>query len=188
MLVCPKNAVYFANASKAPVSADYTSIMKQLGNTLLHTVDVYDGAYSTETGFGYVGAEGKLRNSTDDIYQSMRYATDKTQSISYRFDLEAGKYNVYVGMFDPSSWWDGKRYADISLNDKVVTEKYNYQNNVNDTLTYENVEVGEEGTLTITISPNAATSSAVQVSFIVVAKAQKDAEVCLLYTSDAADE
>ncbi len=54
MLVCPKNAVYFANASKAPVSADYTSIMKQLGNTLLHTVDVYDGAYSTETGFGYV--------------------------------------------------------------------------------------------------------------------------------------
>ena len=177
MLVCPKNAVYFANASKAPVSADYTSIMKQLGNTLLHTVDVYDGAYSTETGFGYVGAEGKLRNSTDDIYQSMRYATDKTQSISYRFDLEAGKYNVYVGMFDPSSWWDGKRYADISLNDKVVTEKYNYQNNVNDTLTYENVEVGEEGTLTITISPNAATSSAVQVSFIVVAKAQKDAEV-----------
>ena len=107
----------------------------------------------------------------------MRYATDKTQSISYRFDLEAGKYNVYVGMFDPSSWWDGKRYADISLNDKVVTEKYNYQNNVNDTLTYENVEVGEEGTLTITISPNAATSSAVQVSFIVVAKAQKDAEV-----------
>ena len=50
--------------------------MKQLGNTLLHTVDVYDGAYSTETGFGYVGAEGKLRNSTDDIYQSMRYATE----------------------------------------------------------------------------------------------------------------
>lgn len=177
MLVCPKNAVYFANASKTPVSADYISIMEQLGDTLLHTVDVYDGAYSTETGFGYVGAEGTLRSNTADIYQSMRYATDKTQSISYQFDLEAGNYNVYVGMFDPSSWWDGKRYADISLNDTVVTEKYNYQKDVNDTLTYENVEVGAEGTLTVTISPNAATSSAVQVSFIVVAKAQKDAEV-----------
>ena len=170
MLVCPRNAVYFVNASKDPVSEDYTAIMEKLSDTIQHTADRHDGAYSEETGFGYVGAEGKLRNSTDDIYQSLRYAASKTGSISYRFDLETGKYNVYVGMFDPSSWYDGKRYADVKINDEIVTEKYHYQKQTPETLVYEAVEAGEDGTLTVTITPNAATSSAVQVSFIVVTK------------------
>ncbi len=178
MLVCPKNAVYFVNASNAPVSEDYTAIMQELSTagTLKHTVEQYDGTYSEETGFGYVGAAGKLRSTTEDLYQSMRYASSKTDSISYRFDLEAGKYNIYVGMYDPSSWYSGNRYADIKINDQLVTEKYSYKNATPETLVYKDMEAGEDGSITVTIAPNSATSGAVQVSFIVVAKVTEQVE------------
>ena len=51
----------------------------------------------------------------------------------------------------------------------MVQERYQYLNNVNDTLAYEKITVGEDGKLTVAVSPSAGTNQAIQVSFIAVA-------------------
>ena len=177
--VVPTNVVYFANMANEPMSEDYNKIVAENADTILNTVN--DGAYSAETGFGYIGAAGSIRANTTDMYQSLRYAANKTDSIEYQFDLEAGEYEVYIGMFDPSGWatWSPKRSADIVLNGTTVTTGYSYYSNafdVADTLHYTGVEVGEDGVLTVEVAPNASTDSAVQVSFIVVSKMEKTVE------------
>ena len=91
----------------------------------------------------------------------------------YQFDVEAGLYNVYVGMFDPAGWYGshkGKRYADISVNNQVVTDEYQYLNNTKDTLAYQNIAVGEDGKLTVAVAPGQNSSEAIQVSFIAVSR------------------
>ncbi len=171
VIVMPAGLQYFANMSSDPVSSDYTLIMDAAADTLKHAAEHHDQAYSEELGFGYVGTPGLLRDTNADLFQSMRYA-GRGETLTYQFDLEPGEYNVYVGMFDPSGWYGshgGTRYADIAVNGNVVQERYQYLNNVNDTLTYENITVGEDGTLTVAVSPSAGTSQAIQVSFIAVA-------------------
>ena len=166
--VAPKNLVYFVNPSQEPLSEDYEKILAENADTLLN--QNADGAYSEEAGFGYVGAEGKIRGNNADIYQSLRYATSGN-SIEYQFDLEEGNYRVYVGMFDPSSWWNGNRYADVLFNEEIVTEGYHYLNNENDTLFYD-VTLAENGALNIEIAKSALSSNDVQLSFIMIEKVQ----------------
>ncbi len=170
VIVIPSDLKYFANMSADPVSSDYTLIVDAAADTLKHTAENHDQEYSAGLGFGYVGAPGLLRDTNADIFQSMRYM-GRDETLTYQFDLEPGEYNVYVGMFDPSGWYgshNGSRYADITVNDSVVQERYQYLNNVNDTLTYEKVTVGGDGKLTVAVSPSAGTSQAIQVSFIAV--------------------
>ena len=171
VIVMPADLVYFANMSADPVSSDYTLIMDAAADTLRHTAENHDQAYSEELGFGYVGSAGQLRTTNADMFQSMRYMGGG-ETLTYQFDLEPGEYNVYVGMFDPSGWYgshNGTRYADIAVNDNVVQERYQYLNNVNDTLAYEKITVGEDGKLTVAVSPSVGTNQAIQVSFIAVA-------------------
>lgn len=181
-LVMPENLLYFANPVKGDVSADYTAIMAASADTLKQDPAVNDGAYTAEAGFGYTDNGYLVRENNADIYQSLRYGDSKTASINYRFDLPEGEYEVYVGMYDPAGWsnYNPKRSADIQINGTVVEEGYSYYNNcnnVNDTLHYQ-AAVGADGQLNVTVAPNAATDSAIQVSFIMVAgKAAEKATV-----------
>ena len=171
--VVPKNLLYFANPTKTPVSSDYTAIVNASAETLKNSA-VNDGAYNAENGFGYTGTAGTLRNTNADIYESMRYAANK-DSITYRFDnLTGSGYTVYVGMFNPTGWVEnGKvRLADIKINGETVQTGYNYNTSCTgkgDTLAFTGLSADENGTLTVEIAANANTTSAVQVSFIMVA-------------------
>ena len=169
--VVPSDLLYFANPTKEPASADYNAILAASAGTLLSKAP--DGAYSAENGYGYVGEAGSIRENNADIYQSLRYAAANADSIAYEFDLPAGEYEVYIGMYDPSGWgsYNPGRKADISINDTVVETGYSYYNNclaTADTLHYT-ATVGDDGKLNVTIAPNSGTDSAVQVSFIMVA-------------------
>ena len=175
--VVPKNLLYFANPTKTPVSSDYTAIVNASAETLKNSA-VNDGAYNAENGFGYTGTAGTLRNTNADIYESMRYAANK-DSITYRFDnLTGSGYIVYVGMFNPTGWVEnGKvRLADIKINGETVQTGYNYNTSCTgkgDTLAFTGLSADENGTLTVEIAANANTTSAVQVSFIMVAGTEK---------------
>ena len=175
--VVPKNLLYFANPTKTPVSSDYTAIVNASAETLKNSA-VNDGAYNAENGFGYTGTAGTLRNTNADIYESMRYAANK-DSITYRFDnLTGSGYTVYVGMFNPTGWVEnGKvRLADIKINGETVQTGYNYNTSCTgkgDTLAFTGLSADENGTLTVEIAANANTTSAVQVSFIMVAGTEK---------------
>lgn len=108
----------------------------------------------------------------------MRYAANK-DSITYRFDnLTGSGYTVYVGMFNPTGWVEnGKvRLADIKINGETVQTGYNYNTSCTgkgDTLAFTGLNADENGTLTVEIAANANTTSAVQVSFIMVAGTEK---------------
>ena len=175
--VVPKNLLYFANPTKTPVSSDYTAIVNASAETLKNSA-VNDGAYNAENGFGYTGTAGTLRNSNANIYESMRYAANK-DSITYQFDnLTGSGYTVYVGMFNPTGWVEnGKvRLADIKINGETVQTGYNYNTSCTgkgDTLAFTGLSTDENGTLTVEIAANANTTSAVQVSFIMVAGTEK---------------
>ena len=175
--VVPKNLLYFANPTKTPVSSDYTAIVNASAETLKNSA-VNDGAYNAENGFGYTSTAGTLRNTNADIYESMRYAANK-DSITYRFDnLTGSGYTVYVGMFNPTGWVEnGKvRLADIKINGETVQTGYNYNTSCTgkgDTLAFTGLSADENGTLTVEIAANANTTSAVQVSFIMVAGTEK---------------
>ena len=175
--VVPKDLLYFANPTKTPVSSDYTAIVNASAETLKNSA-VNDGAYNAENGFGYTGTAGTLRNTNADIYESMRYAANK-DSITYQFDnLTGSGYTVYVGMFNPTGWVEnGKvRLADIKINGETVQTGYNYNTSCTgkgDTLAFTGLSADENGTLTVEIAANANTTSAVQVSFIMVAGIEK---------------
>lgn len=170
-LVLPRNLIYFADPSSDPVSGDFTAIVQAAAGTLLQDPAVNDGAYSADAGFGYTGAAGSVRGNNADIYQSLRYASG-SDSITYRFDVTEGEYEVYVGMFDPASWanWNPGRTADIKINGETRTTGYDYLNNESDTLHYTGITMSADGALTVEVARNSASDSAVQVSFIMVAR------------------
>ena len=180
-LVMPENLLYFANPGDA-TSEDYTAIMAASADTLRQDPTVNDGAYSEETGFGFLNDGFTVRDNGSDIYDSLRYAdSDTTASLSYQFDLPEGEYEVYIGMYDPSGWYQySDRRANIVINDETVVDNYSYVQNcpaTPDTL-HATAAVGADGKLNVTIAPNAATDASVQVSFIMVAgKATQRAKV-----------
>ncbi len=170
--VTPRYLVYLANPSADPMSEDFTKIAEWNKDTLKGSGD---GEYSEELGFGYTGAAGSVRSNNADLYQSMRYASGGNEII-YQFKISEGnetgqKYKVYLGMFDPSSWYGdhkGTRYADIQINGQTVKEKYSYQNNSNDTLCFRDITPDETGMLTVTIAKNTQSTKDVQISFLMV--------------------
>lgn len=172
--VAPKGLIYLANPSSDPMSEDFTKIVEWNKETLKGSGD---GEYSEETGFGYIKTAGSVRNNNTDLYQSMRYAADGN-SITYQFKMLEGseakqnrRYKVYLGMFDPSSWYGdhkGTRYADILINEQIIKEKYVYQNNTNDTLCFRDITPDENGMLTITIAKNTQSTKDIQVSFLMI--------------------
>ena len=181
--VVPKNLLYFANPQKESLalSSDYTAITNASADTLKQDPAVNDGAYSAEAGFGYTGTAGTLRNSNASIYESMRYASG-TNSITYRFDNLTGEdYTVYVGMFNPTGWVEsGKtRLADIKINGETLQTGYNYYTSCTgkgDTLAFTGLKSDADGVLTVEVAANANTTSAVQVSFIMVSGEVKTPE------------
>ena len=181
--VVPKNLLYFANPQKESLalSSDYIAIMNASADTLKQDPAVNDGAYSAEAGFGYTGTAGTLRNSNASIYESMRYASG-TNSITYRFDNLTGEdYTVYVGMFNPTGWVEsGKtRLADIKINGETLQTGYNYYTSCTgkgDTLAFTGLKSDADGVLTVEVAANANTTSAVQVSFIMVSGEVKTPE------------
>lgn len=111
----------------------------------------------------------------------MRYASG-TNSITYRFDNLTGEdYTVYVGMFNPTGWVEsGKtRLADIKINGETLQTGYNYYTSCTgkgDTLAFTGLKSDADGVLTVEVAANANTTSAVQVSFIMVSGEVKTPE------------
>ncbi|MCI8529691.1 MAG: hypothetical protein HFH82_11170 [Lachnospiraceae bacterium] len=193
VFVAPKNLIYFANMSDPTLdnSADYTKIV-EANQESLKQGGAGDGVYSEETGFGYTGEAGKVRNTNVSIYESMRYA-EAGNSIIYQFKLpgDGSTYKVYAGMFDPSSWYSGhkgSRYGDVSINGQIVTLKYQYLDGVNDTLVYEDVTPDEDGILTVTVAKNADSTKDVQLSFLMVEKVEEGTEPTSEPTTEPTEE
>ena len=112
--------------------------------------------------------------------------TTKTLVIEDRMETEFDNltgedYTVYVGMFNPTGWGEnGKvRLADIKINGETLQTGYNYYTSCTgkgDTLAFTGLKSDADGVLTVEVAANANTTSAVQVSFIMVSGEVKTPE------------
>jgi len=177
----PDHTLYFVSPSSAAVAqyaqlvGDYTAAT---GKQLRHTEA--EQSYDPQNGrtWGYTGTNSILRANVADIYQSLRYVnTTSARELTYKFDLEAGEYQVYLGFYDP--WFSSSqsnRVASTTINGQIV-ETGRVINGSYETAAHPNIAMDTDGTMEIVVSPDRTGSNTdVQLSWIVIAKTGADAE------------
>ncbi|WP_141499624.1 S-layer homology domain-containing protein [Paenibacillus luteus] len=175
LYVIPEGSAYFVNAGGAETS-DYKDIIALMGEENVLNGTAIDQKYDPASGqsWGYVGENTDTAGtSSGNIFTSLRYLKSNSgNDLTYRFDIENGDYDVYVGLYDPwSQYSNGKRIADIIVNGSVKTTGYVFTA-ASDVLGYPDVAV-DAGKLELTVhrSANAgASSSDPQISWIMVAE------------------
>ena len=93
------------------------------------------------------------------------------RALTYKFDLEKGRYNVYIGFYDPWYQWSaGKRIVRTLINgieverNRIIDDKYRIA-------MHKGIELTEDGTMTITVAPqNSGNDTDVQLSFIIISR------------------
>lgn len=179
----PGNVVYFVDSGAAGFTAQGQILAQANQDTMLN--QNADVAYSQETGWGYLNGETTSADhvTTGSAYDTVRNMTKAAtgKSLSYQFDgLKAGTYNVYIGYQDPWTQWSTTRPATITLNQgetnlatlkgvELCTSTPKYS-------TMENVKVGEDGTVTLTLAPEKTGNSNYDmlVSYILIARVEEE--------------
>lgn len=177
----PDHMLYFVNPSSSEVS-QYTELINdyvaRTGKLLQH--NVAEQSYDPLEGrtWGYIGTNSTLRQNNADLFQSLRYVNNQAtgRDLTYKFDLEEGEYNVYIGFYDP--WFSSSqsnRVANTAINGqsvetgRVITGSY-------EAAAHKGVTLGEDGTMEIVVSPaRTGSNTDVQLSWIIVARTEGDA-------------
>ncbi|MBD0384227.1 OmpL47-type beta-barrel domain-containing protein [Paenibacillus sedimenti] len=170
--VIPEHVIYFVHAGGAATS-DYVTWSSYMQETLLNP-NTIDQQYDPTKGqtWGYVGnSTNASGNATGNLFTSLRYLKGNSgNDLTYAFDLNKGRYTVYVGLHDPwYQWSKGNRIADIRINGETKRSGYVFTD-AYDVLGYSNVEV-TNGKLELTVHRSAsapATNSDPQISWIMI--------------------
>jgi hypothetical protein len=177
----PEQTIYFVNPAHGEVT-EYTQLVnrfrQETGQELRHTIHEQDYDPANGKTWGYVGTNSEIRDDTESIFESLRYETNQgDRSLTYKFDLEQGIYNVYIGFYDPwYQWSQGKRLAYTKING-VVVEEYRNISDKYEIAEHTDIELSEDGTLTVTVSPhNTGRDTDVQLSFIVITRVGPEPE------------
>jgi hypothetical protein len=177
----PEHMLYFVNPATGEVP-QYTAMVNEYiastGAPLLH--NAAEQNYDPQSGktWGYVGSNSAVRNTTSDIFQSLRYVNNASnRNLSYKFDLGKGEYNVYIGFYDP--WFSSsqsKRVANTAINGTTV-ETGRIINASYEIAEHQNIVMNEDGTMEIIVSPaNSGSNTDVQLSWIIIAGANASVE------------
>lgn len=169
--VIPDTAVYFVHAGGAETS-DYLAWSSYMNNTLINK-DVIDQKYDPVNGqtWGYVGDSTRTSGgASGNLFSSLRYLlANSGNDITYKFDMEAGSYNVYVGLYDP--WYqytNGSRKANILINGETKTSGFTFTDK-EQVLGYEQLNL-TDGKLDLTVRRASSASPDPQISWIMVVK------------------
>jgi len=125
MYVIPEKTIFFVNSS-GYVTTDYNLLTSYMQNTLINK-GVADQAYreEDESPWGYVGTDTLPSGSAGgDIFSTIRYLnggnssnSPKGKDLSYKFTLNNGSYDIYLGFNDP--WTNTSRKANLLINGAV---------------------------------------------------------------------
>lgn len=171
--VAPKNIVYFANCG----GVDVVERNKYISNeSILLNKTVADQAYSIENKWGYVGENTAIReNAVNTLAETLRYVNDSAnRDLVYQFDgLKTGSHSVYLGFFDPSSWYAGIRFANVTVSqgDTILATKETECGGNGSVIQveYNDLKIVENEGLKVTVSPkNTGQGSDVQISWIAI--------------------
>ena len=152
--------VYFADCGANSFTSDIATLIAQYSDSVLNQATP-DQAYdaSDATPWGYTNPTDELEtNNADngDIYKSIRNfkAGRNGKTLSYKFTVPAGTYQVVVGLHDPWSGPDAQsRVAEVQVNQSAMQE-FRYANHNAGMLTFENVTLAEAGTIDVNVAPD----------------------------------
>jgi Glycosyl hydrolases family 43/Bacterial Ig-like domain (group 4) len=161
VVVVPQGLRYAVNAG-GTATADWTRLTQVAGPLLNSSAEQPLGTDpATGTTWGYTGSSAPA--GTGDMYTTLRYAKDH-EPLVYTFGgLQPGAYTVHTGYYDPWPW--ANRAASVSVNDSVVDAERLFTATPT-AASYPGV-VGEDGKLTVTITPTR--SPDIQVSWLMIA-------------------
>lgn len=172
----PKNLVYFVDAgTEGEDGGTFYQMVK--GSENLKNKEAADQAYSLEKRWGYVGNNTTQRSSGSlDLYERLRYVQDSSdRMLTYQFaDLQAGDYTVYLGFYDPATWYkEGQRVAKVTLQqkDKVLKsgEATCGGKGSGVIVNYSNLKLAGTDNLQISLTPkNTGEGSDMQISWIAI--------------------
>ncbi len=196
MAVVPDDVVYFVDSGASEFTA-LGQILAQANQDTICNADA-DVAYTAENGWGYLNGEntGTDNGSTGSAYATVRHMTKEAtgKSLSYQFDgLKAGTYNVYVGYQDPWTQWSTTRPTTITVNqgETTLATKAGVELCTADPayVTMENVEVGADGAVTLTLAPEKTGDSNydVLVSYILITRVVDETHQHTLTAVEAKD-
>lgn len=171
IVVIPGNVKYFVHAGGAKTK-DYSTWSSYMQDTLVNK-DTIDQMYEPDKGqtWGYVGDISKPAGGEgDDLFSALRYLVGGNGTdLTYKFQLENGKYTVYTGLYD--RWYSstkGSRKANILINGEVRTENYTFTDSY-DVLGYD-VDISD-GLLDVTIRNTNAPDP--QISWIMIVEEEE---------------
>lgn len=170
LYVIPEGKAYFVHAGGAN-TADYRDMANLMGAENVLNGSVIDQAYNAAAAptWGHVGGNTNSNGTdTGDLFSSLRYLlANSGNDLTYRFDVEEGEYDVYVGLYDPwAQYSNGNRKANIVLNGNVVTSGYVFTS-ARDVLSYDHVTAAG-GKLELTVRRAASGNAEPQISWIMI--------------------
>ena len=152
--------VYFADCGATSFTSDIEALIAQYPDSVVNKTTP-DQAYdaSDATPWGYTNPTDELEtNNADsgDIYKSIRNFRSKQngKTLSYKFTVPAGTYQVAVGLYDPwSSSNPLTRVAEVQVN-QSASQEFRYSGSNAGMLTFKNIALAEAGTIDVNVAPD----------------------------------
>lgn len=166
--------VYFVDCGASAFPDSVKSLMDQYPDSV-QNAGTPDQPYSASgQTWGYTNSDDTVMTySGDDAYETLRcfQSGRNGNPLQYQFDVDAGSYQVYVGLYDPWTQSNRVREASVSVTG-AQAQTYVYRDHGKDYLTFSGVDI-QEGPLTVTVSPLGDVKSDdhdVLISFIMVTR------------------
>lgn len=146
--------VYFVDCGATEFPDSVKSLMEQYPDSV-QNADTPDQAYSgSGQTWGYTNSDDIVMTyNGNDVYETLRCFQSGCNGnpLQYQFDVDAGSYQVFVGLYDPWTQYNQVREASVSVTG-AQAQTYVYRNHGKDYLTFSGVDI-QEGPLTVTVSP-----------------------------------
>lgn len=152
--------VYFADCGATSFTSDIEALIAQYPDSVVNKTTP-DQAYdaSSTTPWGYTNPKGEIETNypdSGDIYKSVRNFRSKQngKTLSYKFTVPAGTYQVAVGLYDPwSSSNPLTRVAEVQVN-QSASQEFRYSGSNAGMLTFKNIALAEAGTIDVNVAPD----------------------------------
>lgn len=176
-VVSRDNIVYFVDAGASEFTAKGQETVEANAGTIKNTVP--DQAYSEASGWGFTNSNDDMEvHGSGSAYGTIRNfkAGKNGKTLTYKFALDAGTYDIVAGYYDPWAQWAGdNRHAKVSVTTDDGTELANeadHHISSEASVTFEDVKLDTAGNISLNTIPlkSGSDNCDVMISYIVIVK------------------
>ena len=176
-VVSRDNIVYFVDAGASEFTAKGQETVEANAGTIKNTVPDQD--YSEASGWGFTNSSDDMEvHGSGSAYETIRNfkAGKNGKTLTYKFALDAGTYDIVAGYYDPWAQWAGdNRHAKVSVTTDDGTELANEADHYissEASVTFEDVKLDTAGNISLNTIPlkSGSDNCDVMISYIVIVK------------------